>query len=131
MEENDLEEVTSEGSTPSPRGFLLVAGQQLVGTVLGFIVWVMLARMLPVDDFGEFNAAFGVAMMLGRKGCSGCKPRTVSNSSSNTSGSRPPPPRRVAPTQPSRGAPSPCPGSLSCRRNPGERFFNYYNVIMN
>ena len=43
----------------------MIAGQQLLGMVLGFVVWVLLARMLPVVDFGEFNAAFGVAMMAG------------------------------------------------------------------
>ena len=65
MAETDPDTHPAEGSTPSPRGFLLIAGQQLIGMVLGFIVWVLLARMLPVDDFGEFNAAFGVAMMAG------------------------------------------------------------------
>ncbi len=52
-------------SYPSPRGFLMVAGQQLVGTVLGFFAWVILAQMLPLDSFGEFNAAFAVATMAG------------------------------------------------------------------
>ena len=57
----DIEEDTAH--IPSSRGFTLVAGQQLVGMILGFVVWALLARMLPVEDFGEFNAAFGVATM--------------------------------------------------------------------
>ena len=65
MAEEEIEKDPVEDSTPSPRGFLMIAGQQLLGMVLGFIVWVLLARMLPVVDFGEFNAAFGVAMMAG------------------------------------------------------------------
>ena len=59
----DIEEDTAH--IPSSRGFTLVAGQQLVGMILGFVVWALLARMLPVEDFGEFNAAFGVATMAG------------------------------------------------------------------
>jgi O-antigen/teichoic acid export membrane protein len=65
MTQQGFEKEVIEDSTPSPRGFLLVAGQQLIGMVLGVIVWVLLARMLPVADFGEFNAAFGVAVMGG------------------------------------------------------------------
>jgi len=53
------------GDAPSSRRFLVIAGQQLLGTILAFVVWVLLARMLPVSKFGEFNAAFGVAMMAG------------------------------------------------------------------
>ncbi len=59
----DIEEGT--GRIPSSHGFTLVAGQQLGGMILGFVVWALLARMLPVEDFGEFNAAFGVATMAG------------------------------------------------------------------
>lgn len=32
---------------------------------LGLGVWVLLARMLPVEEFGEFSAALGVAIMFG------------------------------------------------------------------
>ena len=59
------EEDQGVGAAPSSRGFLVIAGQQLFGTILAFVVWVLLARMLPVSKFGEFNAAFGVAMMAG------------------------------------------------------------------
>ena len=55
------------GDAPSSRRFLVIAGQQLLGTILAFVVWVLLARMLPVSKFGEFNAAFGVAMMAGEE----------------------------------------------------------------
>ena len=51
--------------TPTARRFFAVAGQQLGGTLLGFLVWVLLARMLMVSEFGEFNAAYGVAIMAG------------------------------------------------------------------
>ena len=50
---------------PSIRGFLSIAGQQFVGIVLGIGVWIMLARMLPISEFGEFTAAFGLAMLGG------------------------------------------------------------------
>ena len=55
----------SPESSPTVRRFLAVAGQQLGGTLLGFLVWVLLARMLMVSEFGEFNAAYGVAIMAG------------------------------------------------------------------
>ena len=55
----------SPESTPTVRRFFAVAGQQLGGTLLGFLVWVLLARMLMVSEFGEFNAAYGVAIMAG------------------------------------------------------------------
>ena len=57
-------------STPPPqiptiRGFLSIAGQQFVGIALGIGVWIMLARILPISEFGEFTAAFGLAMLGG------------------------------------------------------------------
>ena len=33
--------------------------------ILGLGVWALLARMLSVDEFGEFSAAMGVAIMVG------------------------------------------------------------------
>ena len=57
-------------STPPPqiptiRGFLSIAGQQFIGIALGIGVWIMLARILPISEFGEFTAAFGLAMLGG------------------------------------------------------------------
>lgn len=51
--------------TPSARGFFTIAGQQFLGIALGIGVWIMLARMLPISEFGEFTAAFGLAMLGG------------------------------------------------------------------
>ena len=51
--------------TPSIRTFLSIAGQQFLGIALGIGVWIMLARMLPISEFGEFTAAFGLAMLGG------------------------------------------------------------------
>ncbi|MDG1360625.1 MAG: hypothetical protein P8I44_04460 [Phycisphaerales bacterium] len=50
---------------PTIRGFLSIAGQQFVGIALGIGVWIMLARILPISEFGEFTAAFGLAMLGG------------------------------------------------------------------
>lgn len=52
-------------SIPTTRGFLGIAGQQLIGIAISFGVWVLVARMLPVAEFGEFTAAFGLAMIGG------------------------------------------------------------------
>jgi len=47
----------------SSRRFLLVIGQQLLGTVLSILTAMALARMLSTAAFGEFNAAYGVMMI--------------------------------------------------------------------
>lgn len=43
--------------------FLGIAGQQLIGTVVGILAGMALARMLSTAAFGEFNAAYGVMIM--------------------------------------------------------------------
>jgi O-antigen/teichoic acid export membrane protein len=52
------------GSSLSLRRFALVISQQLLGTVLSILAGVTLANMLSTAAFGEFNAAYGVMMIV-------------------------------------------------------------------